>query len=693
MKLTTEEIEARVKDTEAQRAGYTAAAATWEKMWTLQLFDKKPQDTLTREGREQVTLPTPYNVVHLARRLIASEPRIEVPSEDNESDDDDSADRRQRWLGAFWQRTNREQRRDLIADIAWQVLVRGRCVLEVKWVYEELPKRLKGNRLPVLVRTLDPLNVGIKTGPLYTEYAFHKYRQERGLAAQRYPNIKKSSIWRDNETRYNRYSGKASEVEVIDFWYCDGDGAVWNAVVVDGIFAKQPKKTDYPDVPIVEGYGDSSPIEDEEFKSLSILAPIKDLWPYQCRLASQVGTGLLYYFWPAILVSNEMGQQVPDLDIRPGVTTPVPMGTKVEMVRGDVNVPLAQTMLQAVEGQIQQSTFPGVMYGEAPGQMSAGYGVSILADQARGRIAQFRNNLESTLEHVNELILGLVETQAGDDGVRVWGRSESSGSLYHEVLQPKDIQGQWHNLVNLSPQITTDDAQKQTLGLRMVQGGIISKRTFRDKIMTMAFPSDEQERIELEKALESPQMQPKVMLRAVQSYFPDTWQEVIKATPFEQVAMQDDAPEGMPPGMPSGGPGGPPPGMMPPGMQGPPQGGPPMPPPGMMPPNGGPPPGMQGPPPGMLPPGMPPELASLPPAVIQQLLAQGGPPVQPAGLAGPGVPPQMQGQLTPEMLGMGAGQNPEAVPGMYQQMIGQPMGPNEELDALAMLAQLRNRGR
>lgn len=687
MKLTIEEIDARVKDTEQSRAGYTAAAAVWEKMWTLQLFDKKPQDTLTREGREQVTLPTPYNVVHLARRLIASEPRIEVPSEDNESDDDDSADRRQRWLGAFWQRTNREQRRDLIADIAWQVLVRGRCVLEVKWVYEELPKRLKGNRLPVLVRTLDPLNVGIKTGPLYTEYAFHKYRQERGLAAQRYPNIKKSSIWRDNETRYNRYSGKASEVEVVDFWYCDGDGAVWNAVTVDGIFAKQPKKTDYPDIPIVEGYGDSSPIEDEEFKSLSILAPIKDLWPYQCRLASQVGTGLLYYFWPAILVSNEMGQQVPDLDIRPGVTTPVPMGTKVEMVRGDVNVPLAQTMLQAVEGQIQQSTFPGVMYGEAPGQMSAGYGVSILADQARGRIAQFRNNLESTLEHVNELVLGLIETQAGDDGVRVWGRSESSGSLYHEVLQPKDIQGQWHNLVNLSPQITTDDAQKQTLGLRMVQGGIISKRTFRDKIMTMAFPSDEQERIELEKALESPQMQPKVMLRAVQSYFPDTWQEVIKATPFEQVAMQDDAPQGPPPN------GGPPPGMMPPGMQGPPQGGPPMPPPGMMPPNGGPPPGMQGPPPGMLPPGMPPELASLPPEVIQQLLAQGGPPVQPAGLAGPGVPPQMQGQLTPELLGMGAGQNPEAVPGMYQQMIGQPMNPNEELDALAMLAQLRNRGR
>ncbi len=737
MKLTTEEILSHVLDTEKARAGYVQAADVWEKMWTLQLYDRTPRQVLLREGREQVTLPTPYNIVHLARRLIASEPQIEVPSEDNEHDDDDSADKRQRWLSAFWQRTNREQRRDIIADAAWQVLVRGRCVFEVKWIQEELPERYKENRLPVLLRTLDPLNVGVKTGPLYTEYAFHKYRQERGLAAQRYPNLKKSSLWRENDTRYGALSGQASEIEIVDYWYCDGDGAVWNAVLADGIFAKQPKKTPYPDIPIIEGYGDASPLEDEEYKSLSILHPIKDLWPYQCRLASQVGTGLLFYFWPAILVSNEMGQEVPDLDIRPGVTTPVPMGTKVEMIRGDVNVPLAQTMLTQVDAHIQQSTFPGVMYGQAPGQMSAGYGVSILADQARGRIAQFRTNLENTLEHVNEMVLGLVEEYASEkEGVKVWGRGGADGKLYHEVLKPSDIQGQWHSLVSLTPQITTDDAQKQTLGLRMVEKGIISKRTFRDRIMSMNFPADEQERIELEKALDSPQMQPKVLLRAVQSYFPDTWEEVIKGTPFEGVVMADEMPEGMgiqpgmgapgqgmpPPGMPPGAPGQPPPGM----MQGPP--------PGAMPP-GMPPPGMQGPPPGMppqaglqppgappagpqgLPPDMPPpELliqmllsGNLPPGVtpdmiLQMLAAMGAPPEllaqlaqqaqqQPgqmmAGVAG--VPTEMQGGMTPEMMGMGA-VDPSAAPGMFQAMQGNPMGEDEELDAMARLAQLRRQG-
>jgi hypothetical protein len=366
--------------------------------------------------------------------------------------------------------------------------------------------------------------------------------------------------------------------------------------------------------------------------------------------------------------------------------------------------------------------------------MSAGYGVSILADQARGRIAQFRTNLESTLEHVNELVLGLVEEYADKKkGVKVWGRGGSDGKLFHEVLTPADIQGQWHNLVSLTPQITTDDAQKQTLGLRMVEKGIISKRTFRDRIMSMNFPADEQERIELEKALDSPQMQPKVLLRAVQSYFPDSWEEVVKGTPFEGIAMQDEIPPGM---QPMGAPGqGMPPGAMPPGMppQGPPMGGPPPgmemqgppmqgPPPGAMPP--GPPPGMmQGPPPGAqqgppgLPPGMPPPEVliqmllsgqmpdGVTPDMILQMLAQMGAPAellqqlaqqamaqQQQMMPGVGgVPVEMQGGPTPESMGMGA-VDPSAAPGMYQQMTGNPMGEEEELDALAQLAQLRQRG-
>jgi hypothetical protein len=69
------------------------------------------------------------------------------------------------------------------------------------------------------------------------------------------------------------------------------------------------------------------------------------------------------------------------------------------------------------------------------------------------------------------------------------------------------------------------------------------------------------------------------------------------------------------------------------------------------------------PPPGMMPPG------------------QAG-----AALVGPdggGIPPELQGQMTPELMGMPANMDPI----MFAQMMGQPMPPGEELNRLQGLPQ------
>lgn len=641
--LNVDDIQERVTRIEDRRAPYVRAAQAWEKMWALDPYTREEKTRARAMDKEQVILPTPYNVVHMARRLINTDPKIEIPGRGG-LDDDSSARTRQRWLTAFFQRTNHQQRRDLVGDATFHSLVRGRCAFEVKWVDDVLPERLKGQRLPLLVRTLDPMNIGVSAGPLYTEYAYHRYTDSRGLIRQRYPKM---------ESR--RASDDDDEVEVIDYWWVNtSDGTIWNAVVVDDVFAKQPAQTDYPDIPIIEGYGDSSPIESEEYRSLSILHPIKDIWPYACRLSSLVGTGLLFYFWPAVIVTNESGLEVPNLEFRPGTTTTLPTGTKVDMLRGDVNVPLAQQMMGQIQQQLDLSTFPGVMYGQSPGDLQAGYGVSILADQARGRVNQFRNGLETALEHVNEVILGLVEKMAGGAGVTVWGKTAAEGKLFSETLKPSDIDGDYSNLVSLTPTLANDDVQRQTLGLRMVEAGIISKRTFRDKFISIAFPEDEKIRIDLEQAEASGELAPVFMLKALQESYPKDWDEIIKGTPVEEVAQrqepQQPGPGMMPPGMPPGGP------QMPPGM-----------PPGMA--QGGP-----GMPPGMMGPPMPPQ-------------AQGGPGMPP-GMAAqapgmvPGLPPEMQGQLTPEMLGILPGME-QQMPGIYNEMVGRPLSPEEELARLA----------
>ena len=65
-----------------------------------------------------------------------------------------------------------------------------------------------------------------------------------------------------------------------------------------------------------------------------------------------------------------------------------------------------------------------------------------------------------------------------------------------------------------------------------------------------------------------------------------------------------------------------------------------------------------------------------------QMMMQQGPPGQAPqpGMGMQGVPEEMMGQLSPEMMGMQG-----APPGMYQDMMGQPLSPDEELMLMAGL--------
>lgn len=697
MKLEIGDILERVGRTESDMGQYRMLAESWENMWKLRAFKRTPKQAIEQDGQEQVTLPTPFNIVNLAQRLFSTTPKIDVPPLQATQEADDGAAKCEQWLQAMWQAVNRQQRRNIISDATWWTMVRGRNVFEVKWVEDDLPEKLRKKRLPILIRTLDPLNVGIKHGPLFVQWAYHKYVDDRLNVQSRYPKLKLSKT----STRRQSYEQDyADEVTVTDFWWTDPDtGDVWNAIVVDEQFAKKPVKTDYPEIPLIESYGDTTPLEEETYKGLSVLHPIKDIWPYQCRLASQMGTGLLYYFWPPVTVQNENGQPVDDIKIQPGQTTAVPWGTKIEMHQLSPNVPLAQAMMDKVDKAQQEATFPNVMYGDA-GQMQAGFGVDLLSGAAKGRIKSAVENLEFAIARVNEMALALVKEFGSNKGVDVWGMDERTNSPYRLSLTPKEVDDYRDTTVSLKPQVPQDNMQKQTLGLRLIEGGIISKRTYRDKFIDVSLPADEEARVELEQALQADPMKPWVATAALNKYMGPDWAHLIGTDgqlppPFGPPPQ----PPGPPPGpggpMQGPGPGGPPPGPPPP--QGPPG---PMPPPGM-------PPG--GPPPGMMPPGMPPQgPPQMPPELMAQMMAQqGGPPGMPPGAPPPmgpgpeippgqspamlvppqggGIPPEMSGQLTPEALGMGSTPNPL----QFAALTGQNVPPADEL---AMLAGQRNVG-
>jgi hypothetical protein len=630
MKLEIEEIRLRVDTTEDERSAYCKLAERWDKMYRLDpdFAHKDAISSVLAEGKEQVITPDPYDVVQLAIRQIASKPKIDIPPKDADDTAVRTAGKVEQWLTAMYERVNWHQGGNFVEDVKLSVFKLGKGYLEAKWIKDDLPKDSK--RFPIMIRSLDPRNVGFKRTAHGVEYAYHIREVNKLIARREYPALKK---WEKPAlTPDNRVATESELVTIVDFWYVDGKtGKVWNAITVDDEFGKESVATDYPMIPIIEIVGESN--------GMSILHAIDGLWQYKCRLASSLATGVLWYTWPFFAVSHPMGVAMDDITVRPGATVNVAEGTVIQEVKPQANVGIVEAMLAKIEKAIQQATFPGVMYGDAGG-MQAGYGINILSQHASGRVAPARDSLERGLQWLNELVLALID-QFDDDnkGVELWGRDEGSEKLYKLCIYKKDIDGYYENAVRLILNTPQDDQAMQTLWLRLVDSKIISPQTFRDKALRLAIPSDEEDRVLAAQAKQHPDIMKKETILMYMRQNPNTWEAILKGTEFEQMAYQMaydalgiEPPEGQPeppqePQMP----------MQPP-----------------MPPMGPP---MMPPPPGPMP--IQPGAALIPPL-------------------GGGIPPEMQGQMQGESLGL----DPAMNPALFAQMMGQPMGAGDELRAL-----------
>lgn len=528
MKLTIEEIQERVRRCEDERGTYETLAKKWQEAWELKSNDTRTLQQVMADGQERVVMPTPFTTIQLAQRLISSDPRVEVPALGDDDEQMKAAEKKERWLSAAWQQINRTHEANTVTGLTLYTLIRGRHALEVKWV-GPIGTKSKDRRFPILVRALDPLTVFVRKNHRGTQYAFHRYDSVVCDLKQEHEGKKRlnKSVWDELG------KDEDAQVKVVDFWWCNGDMTeVWNAVIVEDQFLLPPTKTDYKFVPLIDGLGDVGiTMGGAQYTGLGLLHAIVDLWRYENRLHSQVGTGLLWYFWPQILIEFPLGQEIKDFQIGPGQTNPVPPGTRVQTVTINPNIPLANNMMGKIESAMQQSTFPSVMYGQAPGELSAGYGVSLLANAAKGRIKVFIENLERTLALANEQMLALVEAFAPTDGVEVWGKDEAQGRKFRTALTAEDIDGYYENTVALTPLVPSDDTQKMTMGLRMVESGMLSPDTFLDKFVSVPLPTDELEQAQLFKLLQSPEVFPVHAVQLLRKRFPDNWWQLVQGSP------------------------------------------------------------------------------------------------------------------------------------------------------------------
>ncbi len=611
MKLTVDEINARVKSKIDSSADYLKLVPTWERMWMLDPgFEQSDKESVEKDGREQVKTADPYDTVMLAQRLISVNPRIDIPPVRNDAECIKKAENKERFLLAMWQRMNQLQGRNIRRDMAWSMLVRGRAAVEVKWVKDKIPQGLQ--RFPINIRTLNPTEAFVHQGPLYPEYGFHRCQMKRVDIRQEFPKFKfdDRSIADENTKHW-----------VVDFWWMNAkSGKYWNAVLIDDEFAKKPVETDYTFLPIIVAYGEGGPSSNEAYHGLSILHALDGQWQAKCRNLSSMSTAGLWASWPFFTVENDGGREVPDITVRPGATANLPAGTRINQIMPNVNMQSLQALMAVIQANIQKSTFPDMMYGETA-SVQSGLGIGIVTDSAAGRVQLQVESLELMTMMINEGVMRLIVAFDDDDeGVTIWGRDDRNREMYSLTLTKEDIEEYYENLVKLRPSTPQDDMQRSMMGQQLVAAGVLSEETYRDDWLPLAVPTDEKQRVLAEQAQKAPGVAENMQLLALMRQYPQTWREIIRGTPFEELAnriAESRRPQPQPQLQP------PPP--------------PPMPIPGAPP---SPPPGPQG---------------------MQMDPLMTGP-------QGGGIPPQLAGQITPQMMGMDGRQDPL----LFQQMMQGP---------------------
>ena len=488
---------------EQRQSAWITLADDMEKMWALDLWDGESDDEKTF-----ITSADPFNAIATARRMINTvEPNVECPAIGFDEQSDQAQAMKERWLKAMWRQVRKEADENIVSSAFWQTLVLGKGVMQTLWIKDALPNRMKNNRLPFIIRTLDPRLCGFERGPLYLQYAYYKPTMTNMAIRQQWPDYE-----------YEDGADDAQQ-DVIDFWWIDNeDGKVWHSVAVADEFTIPPEATKYYNIPLVPINGMYQPAEKEENRNLGLLFPLRSSWETTSDILTMVATSMLYHFLPAQPIVNEMGEAVNDEPLVPGEFRQYPPGTSFPNVQSNPNVPLADYVLRQLSEDMKDSTFTGIVNGQPLGGNEAGYSYNTAMAADESRITEFLTNLQSSMSSINEIVLAMVADMAGAKGVTVQGRSVSDGGRYIVELTKETVGDNFQNDVYLKPVLQRDEAAQIAMATRLVDGQIISKRTMRDTYIAHDLPDDEEFRIQLEKAMNNPATEPVVAKHTIEAY-------------------------------------------------------------------------------------------------------------------------------------------------------------------------------
>lgn len=449
------------------------------------LFELKIADG--KAGYEQVTFPEPWSITVLTVALLTANPmRWKRPlryGQGNRREVERQGSQVERVLWGIMDHADALQAsRGLYPfqyALAYFGALRGWIVIQAFHTGDE--------KWPFLLDYWDPLECACEYGADGVSLLVHAYDEKAGVVKERGRKLG----W-----KWKRIAQEDDQVvKVRDIW-TDTE----NALLVNGEVVKPLAKHGLSRCPIVMVPSGGTPLvraRNTDLKSrlnrrgMSVLYGAAEPIRYINRLGGQVADGFAVWSNPVLIAKTQDGRHIA-LDMRRGAVNPALLDLVVDIIRppampGD----LAQWM-GIWRSEIQQASYPEVMYGNAPGPIS-GFMTSLLSTAGAMRAAPIAMQMRAGLRNAGELLLEGWNRFGGS--IEVVGRK--AGKLVYEEYDPKIVAGDYRVDVEVEPALPQDELQNAQMA-RMLVGSdvpLISPPTAQDKYLKIQDPEGENKRI------------------------------------------------------------------------------------------------------------------------------------------------------------------------------------------------------
>lgn len=460
------------------------------------------------EGTETIIFPIPHNVINTACDLLSSNPmRIKVPPVSEALQPKKRADKMEQFLDLAWDRMQRDAGRRYISDMAYFSALRGQFfarmlydpdlieTIEEEKESEEEERIVKFRGFPIFCQVIDPYNVYPLLGVRGLEGYIIKMRTEAGPIMQQFGK----PLYHTAGEKEGELLDWTDEIDWVEYWDDEVKCFLANN---EPVLAKDVTEHKYGFCPGIYGWGRAVPSSIAEKQGVSMLFGLRGILRRMNRMATMVATTLYEYAMGWINVYSDRGEEI-SVDTTPGATNYFLQEERMEWFsKGNIaSEQLARQIVEMLQDQAFQSTFPPVVTGGTPWAGTPGYAISLLTHSGKLKIAPLKEQLEWALSGLNEHILRLVEVI----GEQIPIQGARAGTVYDMKFGPADVKGYYSNIVKLEVDLPEDEARKMQVVRLATEGPnpIWSKYTGRE-YLGMQSPTQEQERIDVEWLISNP---------------------------------------------------------------------------------------------------------------------------------------------------------------------------------------------